>query len=220
MSKQAIVVGLGSFGMSLAASLAQKGVEVLAVDQDPEKVRQVASVVAEAIAFDATDEAALAGTNPGSRDLCVCAIGNESREGSIIATALLRQLGAKRLVARGVDPLHERILRLVGAHEVVNPEKAFGERYAMRLLYSDIVDEIVLGPGLVLTELHPPQSFVGRTLAALALPRRFHVNVVAVRRPDGETVELPDPNRPLTPDDLLLVVSRPGAVGQLLEKVS
>lgn len=220
MSKQAIVVGLGQFGMSLATSLAGKGVEVLAVDQDEENVRAAASVVAEAVCFDATDELALAGTNPQARDLCVCAIGNESREGSIIATALLRQLGAKRLVARAVDPLHERILRLVGAHEVVNPEKAFGERFAMRLLYSAIVDEIVLGPGLVLTELHPPPSFVGRSLAALGLPRRYQVNVVAVRRAGSDAVELPDPNRALTPEDLLLVVSRPGAVGALLEKVS
>lgn len=220
MSKQAIVVGLGQFGMSLATSLAGKGVEVLAVDQDEENVRAAASVVAEAVCFDATDELALAGTNPQARDLCVCAIGNESREGSIIATALLRQLGAKRLVARAVDPLHERILRLVGAHEVVNPEKAFGERFAMRLLYSAIVDEIVLGPGLVLTELHPPPSFVGRSLAALGLPRRYQVNVVAVRRAGSDAVELPDPNRALTSEDLLLVVSRPGAVGALLEKVS
>ena len=220
MNRQAIVVGLGQFGMALATSLAEKGVEVLACDQNEDLVRAVAPIVAEAICLDATDEAALARTNPDRRDLCVCAIGNEAREASIIATALLRQLGAKRLVARATDPLHERILRLIGAHDVINPEKAFGERFATRVLYTDVVDEILLGNDLVLTELHPPEAFVGRTLADLALPRRYEVTVVALRRPDQDAVELPSATRRLEADDLLIVVARPGGVGRLLEKVS
>jgi trk system potassium uptake protein TrkA len=220
MRRQAIVLGLGQFGMALATSLAKKGVEVLAVDNDESHVRAAAPVVAEALLMDATDEAALARTNPHLRDVCACTIGNEARESSIIATALLRQLGAKRVVARATDPLHERILRLVGAHDVVNPEQAFGERYATRLIYDDIVEEIVIGEGLVLSEVRPPPSFVGRTLAELALPRRFSVNVVAVRKTEHDTVDLPDPLRRLEAGDLLLVVARPGAVGTLLEKLS
>ncbi|MGE0792028.1 MAG: TrkA family potassium uptake protein [Sandaracinaceae bacterium] len=220
MNKQAIVVGLGQFGMALATSLGEKGVEVLAIDTDEDHLRDIAPHVAETMCMDATDEAALARTNPERRDVCVCAIGNDAREASIISTALLRQLGAKRLVARATDPLHERILRLVGAHEVVNPEKAFGQRFATRLLYSDVVDEIVLGPDLVLTEMHPPEGFVGRSLADLQLPRRFNVTVVAMRKPGQEGIDFPVPTQPLEEGDLLVVVSRPGAVAKLLEKVS
>ena len=100
MSKQALVVGLGQFGLALSRSLAAKGVEVLAVDRREETVRAAASFVTEAVCLDATDEISLARTLPERRDLCVCAIGDESRESSILVTALLRQLGAKRLVAR------------------------------------------------------------------------------------------------------------------------
>ncbi len=220
MSRQAIVIGLGQFGLALARSLTRKGVEVLAVDRSDERVRAAASVVAEAVCFDSTDEGALARTNPARRDLCVCAIGAEAREASIITTALLRQMGAERVVARAADPLHERILRLVGAHEVVNPEQAFGERYATRLMYSTVLDEIELGEDLIITELHPPPSFVGRSLASVELPRRFGVTVIAVRRTHKETVELPDPRRPLEAEDLLVVVARRGAIAGLLEKIS
>ena len=220
MNRQALVVGLGQFGTALAISLAEKGVEVLACDQDEDLVRAVAPIVAEAIRLDATDEAALAMTNPAHRDLCVCAIGNEGREASIIATALLRQFGAKRLVARASDPLHERILRLIGAHEVINPEKAFGERFATRVLYTDVIDEIPLGRDLMLTELNPPDVFVARTLAELGLPRKYEVTVVAVRRPDRVEVELPTATRRLEADDVLIVVARPSSVARLLEKLS
>lgn len=220
MSRQALVIGLGQFGLALATSLTRKGVEVLAIDSREERVRAAAPVVAEAVVLDATDEAALARANPSRRDLCVCAIGNEAREASIIVTALLRQMGAKRVVARATDPLHERILRLVGADEVVNPEQAFGDRYATRLMYATVVDEIELGEDLVLTELKPPASFVGRDLASLELPRRFGVTVIAIRWRGRETAELPDPRRALEADDLLVVVARRGAVARLLERVS
>lgn len=220
MTRQAIVIGLGQYGLALAASLTQKGLEVLAVDNQEAHVRAAMPRVTQAMVLDATDEEALLRTNPASRDLCICAIGDDSREASIIVTALLRQLGAKRVIGRAIDPLHERILRLVGAHEVVHPEKQFGERFANRLLHSDIVDEIPLGHDLVLTELTPPPSFVGRPLSVLELPKRFKVTVVAVRGSEDETVNTPDPMRPIQAGDLLIVVAPPGAVPRLLEKMS
>lgn len=214
---QALIIGLGQFGMSLARTLTNLGVEVLAVDNEEELVQDAAAFVSEAACFDATDEESLARADPSRRDLCVCAIGSEAREAAIIVTALLRQMGARRIVARAGDDLIERILRLVGAHEVVNPERAFGERLASRLLYRGIVEELPLGNDLMITEVHPPPAMIGRSLAQLHLPERFAVNVVALRPVGGGATIQPDPNRPLAGDDILVVVSRPEAVRKLLE---
>ena len=82
-------------------------------------------------------------------------------------TALLRQMGAPKIISRATDDLHERVLRLVGAHEVVNPERAYGERLATRLAHQGVADIIPLGDGLALTELIVPASFVGRSLIEL-----------------------------------------------------
>lgn len=218
MKRQAIVVGLGQFGMALARSLAEKGVEVLAVDRREARVQTASDFCAEAVAFDATDERALAGISPDRRDMCICAIGDESREASIICTALFRQMGASKVVARATDPLQERILRLVGAHEVVNPEQAFGERFATRLLYAGVIDEIPLGADLAITELRVPERFAGRTLAELELPRRYGITVVAIRRADDATVAAPSPTDPLDLDDILVTVAPHDAVADLLEK--
>ncbi|MBN2358914.1 MAG: TrkA family potassium uptake protein [Deltaproteobacteria bacterium] len=219
MNKQAIVIGLGQFGMSLARTLTGRGVEVLAVESRPELVRIASGFVAEAVCFDATDEESLARTAPGRRDFSVCGIGDESREASIICVALLRQMGAPRIIARASDPLHERILHLVGAHEVVNPEREFGERFANRLIYERVVGELPLGDDLVITELTLPPAFIGHTLADLGLPRRYGVTVVAVRRPGKATVVVPNPSEPLNADDIIVVVSRGDAVHKLVERV-
>jgi trk system potassium uptake protein TrkA len=214
---QALIIGLGQFGMALARRLTELGVEVLAVDRNEHLVQDAAAFVTEAACFDATDEESLARADPMRRDLCVCAIGNEAREASIIVTALLRQMGARRIVARAGDDLIERILRLVGAHEIVNPERAYGERLASRLLYQDIVEELPLGSDLMITEVRPPPALVGRSLAQLRLPERFSINVVALRPVGGGATISPDSNRPLASDDILVLVSRSEAIRKLLE---
>lgn len=218
MRRQAIVIGLGQFGMSLARSLAQKDVEVLAVDRNEDLVRTASSFATQAARFDATDEQQLARASPDRRDLSIVAIGNESREGSIICTALLRQMGAQRIIARAVDPLHERILHLVGANEVVNPEQAFGERFAAHLLYAGVIDEIRLGRDLSITELRVPPAFVGRSLIDLQMPNRYGLTVIALRRETIEHVIVPNPTEPLVDGDILVVVGKLHAITEFAER--
>jgi trk system potassium uptake protein len=218
VKKQAIVIGLGQFGMALSRSLTERGVEVLAVDTSEERVRLAASFVTEAACFDGTDEQALIRTGPERREVCVCGIGDEARDASIICTALLRQMGAKKIVARANTDVHARILQLVGAHHVVNPEREFGERFASQLLHESIIGELPLGEDLLITELKTPTSFVGRAIDSLPLTRRYGVTIVAIRRKAQARVLMPEPREKLLADDVLIVVSKQGAVSQLIER--
>jgi trk system potassium uptake protein TrkA len=214
---QAIVVGLGQFGTALARALAERDVEVLAVDLVEERVRAVAPDVTEAVCFDATDTEALAQISPERRDLAICAIGDEARDATILCTALLRQLGAPRVIARANDELLARILRLVGAHEVVNPERQFGQRFASLILTEGILDEMRLGDDIVVSEVASPPAFVGRSLSELALPRRFGVTVIALRGRGG-TVRMPDPQEPIREGDIFVCVAREGAAARMIER--
>jgi trk system potassium uptake protein TrkA len=213
-----MVLGLGQFGMALSRALASTGVDLVVGDLREDRVALASGFATEALVIDATDEAALHRLAPSRRDLVAVAIGDEAREASIISTALLRQMGAARILARATDPLHERILRLVGAHEVVNPERSYGERLAARLVSRGVVDVLPLGADLTLTELRAPDALVGKNLAALDLQRRFELTVVAVRRSDG-TMALPRADVEVAPGDELLVVGPPDAARKLLAKV-
>ncbi|MCB9877939.1 MAG: TrkA family potassium uptake protein [Planctomycetes bacterium] len=218
MNQQAIVIGLGQFGTSVAKALAERGVEVLAVDSREERVQSIAEHVAEAMCFDATDLDALQRTSPGERDVCLCAIGDEAKEASIICTALLRQTGAKRVIARANDDVHARILRLVGAHQVVNPERAFGERFASQIVHAGIKGEMLLGEGVLLSEVETPAEFAGRSLGELRLPARFGVTVVAIRKHQTGAVVLPDAQTLLEGGDVIVLVAGEGAVAKMMEK--
>jgi trk system potassium uptake protein TrkA len=178
------------------------------------------SFATEAMVLDATDQEALARLRPGDRDAVVCAIGGDSKEASIICTALLRQMGTPHIVARAVDPVHRRILRLVGAHRVVNPEEEFGQWFANRLLYQQIVSEAPLGGGLHLSEVVVPESIVGKTLADLHLPARYGITVVAIRGDAKGDVRAPSPSVPLQANQRLLVVSDESALRTFLKESS
>ena len=217
MQQQAMVIGLGQFGMSLSKALTDRGVEVLAVDVREERVRAASAFAAESACFDATDADALGRTSPEKRDVCICAIGDEAKEASIICTALLRQMGAKRVIARVNDDVHARILILVGAHRIVNPEQEFGERFANQILHQGIRGELPLGAGVLITETEVPKSFLGHTLGALELPSRFGVTVVAIRKQGGAIV-LPEADSTAEEGDVFVVVANEGAVAHMMER--
>ncbi|MBN2191658.1 MAG: TrkA family potassium uptake protein [Polyangiaceae bacterium] len=218
MKKQALVIGLGQFGMSVARALAARQAEVLAVDVRDARVRAAAAFASEAACFDATDEAALARTSPERRDVCVCAIGDEATEASILCTALLKQMGARRVIARSNDELHARILTLVGASQVVNPEREFGDRFANQVLFEGIRGEMALGDGLLVSEVLAPASFVGKTLGALQLPRRFGVTVVAIRKGSAGKLVMPGAELAFEGGDVMVLVSRERVVAEMLER--
>jgi trk system potassium uptake protein TrkA len=217
MAQQILIIGLGQFGMSLAATLISKGAEVIAADIRKNLVEEAAGFVTDALILDATDEVELARLEPGKRDATVCAIGDDSKEASIICTALLRQMGSPCVVARANNPMHQRILQLVGAHQIVNPEQEFGKRFANRLIYRQLIADMPLGDGLHLSEITVTPDMVGKTLIELALPKKYGIMVVAVRRGTPSSVFQPIPDEPLKEGDNLVLVSKEESIKKLME---
>jgi trk system potassium uptake protein TrkA len=137
----------------------------------------------------------------------VVAIGAESMEASILATALLRQMGVPRIIARSLSELHARVLRAVGAHEVVSPEEEMGQRLARRLAEPAVLERIEIGAGVDLAEVEIPAGWIGKSPVDLDVRRKYGVTLVAVRR--GQEVHASvDPSERLEENDILFVIGR------------
>lgn len=216
MSTQVLVVGLGQFGLGLVRELSQSDVDVVAVDADEKQVAIAAPWVSRALCLDATDEEALAQLHPGRRDVCICATGDQSKEVGIICTALFKQFGAKRIIARANNDLHARILRLVGADEVVNPEWDFGKRFAPRILSKNILGEMLLGSDLVISEIKTTAKFWGKSLFELELQKTFGITVIAKRHGDSGGVTSITSGYRFVEGDIIVAASKPDAVQKLL----
>ncbi len=198
------VIGLGRFGISVARHLGRQGASVLAIDMDQDLVDAAAPEVDLALRADATDERTLEELQLASMSCVVVAIGAHSIEASILTTALAKQVGVPRIVARAMGDLHARVLRAVGADEVINPEEEMGRRLAARLVEPSILEQVELG-GSQLAEVEAPESFVGKDLVGSDIRNRYRVSVMAIQRGE-EVIANPRPTEVIQTGDVLVVV--------------
>jgi trk system potassium uptake protein TrkA len=211
------VIGLGVFGMYVSTSLVRLGQDVLAIDRDEERVRAAAEELPNVVRADGTDEAALRELQLDRLPCALVAIGAESMESSILATAVLRQIGVPQIVARSISSLHTRVLRAVGAHQVVRPEEDMGERLARRLAQPNVLERLELGPDVEVAELALPSEFVGKSLVEMDVRRKFSISVVAVRRGDRVLAALEGSER-LEAGDILVIIGPPRSIGRFAAK--
>ena len=184
-----VVVGLGRFGASVARTLARMGHTVLALDNNPEIVQSLATVLPNVMALDATSIDALRQAGADNFDVAVVCTG--SFEANILATVHLRQLGLTKLIAKAQTLTERDVLLRVGADEVILPEYEAGLRLGRRLANANVVDFLEMVDDVSVVEVIAPRSTWGRSLAETDVRGRFGMTVIAVRR--GEAVVISPP---------------------------
>ena len=215
--KSFLVIGLGRFGTAVAQELSALGQEVLALDVDAENVQHISDQVTQAIQGDAQDEAVLRSVGARNFDCCVVAVGADM-EASILITMMLKEMGAKKIIAKAMTPIHARVLERVGADRVVLPEIDMGQRLAQRLVRTNVVDYIGVSDEFSIVEIHPPKSWVGHSLGQLGVRARHKINVLAIRHGAGGQVDVnPQPDKVIGADDLLIVIGTNKQVDSVVE---
>jgi trk system potassium uptake protein TrkA len=204
MKQSILVIGLGRFGMAAARELMALGNEVLAIDSSEARVNEIAPEVTHAIELDASDEDALRAVGAGEFQHAIVAI-STNVEASIFATMALKNLGVGNVIAKAATPLHGTILERVGADRVVYPEREMGTRVAHTFSIRTVIDYIDVAPGFGIVKVHPPRSFVGKTLKELDLANRFRLTPIALRRGNEVTVNPHRDDRIAATDELILI---------------
>jgi trk system potassium uptake protein TrkA len=209
------VVGLGSFGATVARSLFERGNEVVGVDSSRQRVQELRDSCTDAIEADATDFDTLKSLGIASADAVVISLG-ERMDASVLATLHLKDLGARRIVVKAVSDDHGEILRRVGATRVIHPERDTARHLSLQLGLGlrTIVEYMPLAADSSLVELKTPAAFVGKTLAELGLPKRFGVLVVAVKQGDALALG-PGAEQRIASDDVLVLVGRDDDIDRL-----
>jgi trk system potassium uptake protein TrkA len=175
------IFGLGQFGTSIAEALTNQGAEVMAFDTDPERVEAIKDRVAMAVVLDSTDERALRAVGLDQVQVAVVTMG-EDIEANILTSALLKQLGIPRILARATTPTQERILRAVGVNKTINLDREMGEAVAATLAAGDVHRFFTLATGHSLVEIDVPEALLGRTVEQAQLRQRYSVNIIAIKR--------------------------------------
>ncbi len=179
--KSILLIGLGRFGKHIAVKLNELGHEVMAVDKKEEKVEEVLSYVTNAQIGDSMNEDFLRSLGITNYDVCIVAIGNDF-QGSLETTSLLKELGAKLVVARAARDVQAKFLLRNGADEIVYPEKQLAKWTAIRYACDHIFDYIELDDEYSIFEIAVPDSWIGKTIGEIDIRRRYSINIMAVKK--------------------------------------
>lgn len=211
--KEFVVFGLGKFGLSVAKALADNGCQVMAVDSEQSKVEEIAETVTYAVCTDVTDTEAIHSLGIRNFDGAIVAIG-ENLEASVLVTIIAKEMGIPFVMAKAQTELQAKVLKKVGADKIVFPEKETGIRIANNLMSDNFFDAIELSTKYSMMDLDVPAEWVGKTLRELNLRASKKINVIGIKK-EEEFEITPDPDMPLTEDDVLVIIGRNQTLSKL-----
>jgi trk system potassium uptake protein TrkA len=206
--KSYLVIGLGRFGSSIAKTLYDEDVEVLAIDRNEDLVQEAINnnILDNALTLDATDENALKEIGVSNFDVAFVGIGSNI-QASILATLNLKELGVKRIIAKAINKNHGKVLKKIGADEVVYPEEYMGRRVAMIAIEPNMIEHMRFSKDFLLVELKAPPSFYNKNLMELGVRNSYNINIVGIKKPNGELNSSPRATSVIEKGDTLLVIT-------------
>jgi len=215
MKKQFLVIGLGRFGASVAWTLTEAGHSVVGLDQSEERIQRVSEQIADVIKCDATDADILESMGISDYEAVIVCIGEKYIQNSILVTLLLKEKGAKKIIAKAGTKTQGRVLSKVGADIIAYPEKDMGERVAKSLVSSNIIDFLRVSSDVSIIEIPTPEMMVGKNLIELNLRKKYGVTIISLKNKKNEIIAPPDINYRFQKDDVLTLIGE----NKLLKKL-
>lgn len=169
--KSFVVIGLGRFGTAVAEELYALGHEVLAIDREEGCAQRVSEIVTHTIIADAKDESVL--QSIGVRNFDGVIICMTDIEDSVMIALMLKDMGAKYIIAKSKSKQHSRMLEMIGVDRIVFPEQDMGVRLAQTISSRRALDFIELSPEYAIVELPLPNVWQDKTLAEIGVRKQF-----------------------------------------------
>ena len=201
--KSVLIVGAGQFGIHIAKRMSKMRCEIMAVDSEEECINSILPFVTNAQIGDSTNADFMSSLGIPDYDVCIVTI-SDSFQDSLETTALLKELGAKKVISRAQNDVQEKFLLRNGADETVYPEKQTAIRLATKEASDDILDMFQLDHNINIYEVRVPRAWHKKTIAELDIRKRHNLNIIAIRVEDQ--LVLPTPDMVLDTKDAMLLL--------------
>lgn len=197
------VIGLGRFGTAVAETLTENGNQVIIVDKDADRVRELRYLTDYAYVVNHLDQKSLEEIGVGECQVAIVCIGAQI-DANILAVLHCLNLKVPRVIAKANSKDQGQILEKLGA-EVVYPEREMGIRLANQLSNKKIVDYLSISGNIDLAQIKVPDNFVGRKLSDVDLRKNWGISVIAIQN-GNETIEEIEPGYTFKNNDTIIVI--------------
>ncbi len=206
INKSCAVFGLGRYGRSVVKELLDNGATVIAVDKNRKIVDEVIGEIPICKCADITDAGVIKQLGISNVDVVVISMA-ENFEGSVMATALCKEAGVKRVIVKCANDAHCNILRKIGADETVLPEREAGTRLAKNILSAGFIDIADISDDISILELDVKTEWVGKTLKELDLRRKYNINVIAFKKNNQTDIAI-NPDTVISDSTKMIVMAK------------
>ena len=213
--KSILVIGLGRFGRHMAKKFSEQNNDVMAIDINEERINNVLSVVTNALIGDATNERFMETIGVRDFDLCVVAIG-DNFQSSLETTALLKDLGAKFVLARASRDVHAKFLLRNGADDVICTEKETAERLAVKYGSDNIFNYIELNDEYSIYEIAVPSSWLNKSILKVNVRSKYGISILATKQ-GNNIYPLPKPEHVFTDSESLMILGKNEDVSRFIK---
>ena len=190
--KSILLIGLGRFGKYVAKKLNDLNHQVMAVDTDEDRVNAILPFVTNAQIGDSTNQEFMESLGVDNYDVCIVAIG-DNFQSSLETAFLLKELGAKKVIARASKGTQEKILLRNGADQVVYPEKQLAAWCAITCTSDSIIDYSALNKEFAIFEMAVPSEWYGRSVIEIDIRKKYGINILGIMKDEQlNTCILPD----------------------------
>ena len=204
--KSILIIGLGRFGRHMAEKFSEQNNDVMAIDINEERVNNVLSIVTNALIGDATNERFMETVGVRDFDLCVVAIG-DNFQSSLETTALLKDLGAKFVLARASRDVHAKFLLRNGADDVIYTEKETAERLAVKYGSDNIFNYIELNDEYSIYEIAVPAAWLNKSILKVNVRSKYGISILATKQ-GNNIFPLPKPEHVFTDSETLMILGK------------
>lgn len=211
--KSILLIGLSRFGKHLLMKLSEMDLDVLLIDADEKKINDMMPYITDAQIGDSTNEAFIASLGVRNFDICFVTIANDFQS-SLETTALLKDYGAKKVIAVANRDIHAKFLLRNGADEIIYAEKEMAQRAAIKYCADHVFDYIKITPSYSIYEAYVPQNWLGKTVLDIDVRKKHGINILATKK-DGE-LTLIDPTHVFTKDESVLMLGNDSDIKKFL----
>ena len=212
--KSCAIIGLGRFGMPLAKTLAEAGEEVIGIDKDEDRVKELREYTDYAFVTKTLNKDVLIDIGVQNCDLAIVCIGNKI-ETSILTTLNLINLGIKQVIAKATTSEQGEVLEKLGA-QVVYPERDMALRIAKKILSHNLIDYIALVKDVEITEIQINAKMANQSIIEMKIREQFGLNVIAIHHGTTTEIEI-DPQCLLSEGDTIVVIGKREKVEQFMD---
>ena len=202
-----LVIGLGTFGRSIAQTLYENGKMVLAIDQQEERVQKVIDdeIASDAITLDVTDENSIKKVVNDDFNTAFVCIGKNTQS-SVFITVILKEIGIKTIICKAKNELQGKILKKIGATSVVYPEETMAKETALGVIRPNITEHFKFSEKYRMFEIKAPKDFVGKNLIELNLRNKYEMNSIGIKSKEELNI-MTLQNTAISESDILLVIA-------------